>query len=90
MNTRLTKNNAKKVADLFAKEPCDECKELTQKGFVLIGVDEAKTTDRKNPCRTGQLWVISHEAAHRIFNGLDTSKGIAFIPKEVAEIIGLE
>jgi len=70
-----------------APEPCVECKQYMSMGYLLIGVDESKTTDDKNPYRTGQIWVIKHEAAERIFD--DISKGAAFISMEAAERIGL-
>jgi hypothetical protein len=76
----------KQAVDISYK-PCDECKKLMTMGYLLIGVDETKTTDNKNPYRTGQIWVIKHEAAARIFD--DISKGAAFISMEAAERIGL-
>jgi hypothetical protein len=96
MNTRLTENLAKQVEDLhgkvigYSKEPCTECQDLMSKGFLLIECDESKTEDRKNPWRTGRQWVVTHEAANRMFKGVDLSKGIAFIPIEVSEAIGLK
>lgn len=53
-------------------EPCDECRELMEKGFMLI---EAKDgSDQKNPYRTGHMTVISLEAAKQIFEGIDFDK----------------
>ena len=55
MNTRLSGKNAAEVKALhgqiigFRDAPCDECKELLTKGFVLIGIEEEKTDDMTNP-----------------------------------------
>lgn len=76
----------RQVIDI-APEPCEECKQHMKLGFLLIGVDESKTTDETNPYRTGQIWVLKHEAAEKIFD--NTSKGAAFITTEAAERIGL-
>jgi hypothetical protein len=47
------------------KEPCEECKELSKRGVVLISVRDGESGD--NPYRTGQLIVIKDEAYERIF-----------------------
>lgn len=95
MNTRLTQSDAQKVKKLhgqtigYTEQPCDECKKMMKKGFVLIGVIEEKTEDRKNPYRSGNLWVIKQDTVDRIFKNIDKSKGMAFIDIKVAEMIGL-
>ena len=50
MNQRLSEKNAKEInfsmhkqAIGYAQEPCDECKELMTKGYILIEYDEALT-----------------------------------------------
>ena len=95
MNTMLTRYHAAQVEKLhgkatgFSSEPCQDCQDLKAQGFVLIGVDDSKTTDRANPWRTGHLWVITWEAARRIFGGYDLSKGAAYLPIDLAEHLGL-
>ena len=95
MNTRLSKKRAQEVEEMhgktvgFTKEPCDECKELKSKGFVLIGVVEKKTEDRTNPYRSGNLWAISESAAAKLFNDNPPKSGVAFIDVNVAHEIGL-
>lgn len=93
MNTRLTNKMARKVEELhgqvigYMDKPCKECQEYMSKGFLLIGVIDEKTEDKTNPYRSGNIWVIKHEAAEKMFN--DTSKGAAFIDVKAAEQIGL-
>lgn len=43
-------------------EPCDKCKEWMKQGVIFISIDEAKTTDDRNPHRTGG-WIVLKEAA---------------------------
>lgn len=71
------------------KEPCNECKELMKKGFLLIGVVEKKTEDRKNPYRSGNIWVMKMGKAKKIFNEEIMKGGAAFIDVNIAEMIGL-
>jgi hypothetical protein len=47
------------------KEPCDQCKEYMEKGVMLVSVKD--NTDRENPYRTGNIAVITVEAAEKIF-----------------------
>lgn len=95
LNTVLTPARAKEVESLhgqvigFAEQPCDECKELKTKGFVLIGVVEAKTDDIRNPYRSGNIWVITHEASKTMFPPDKLVKGVAYIDVLAAELIGL-
>lgn len=95
MNTRLTKGVADKVKALhgqvvgYTKKPCDDCADMMSKGFLLIGVDEAKTEDRANPYRTGRQWVITHDAARRAFPAEFLKRGAGFITTEASEKMGL-
>ena len=95
MNTRLSEKNAKEVESLhgktvgFSEEPCSECKEMKEKGFILIGVVEAKTDDKKNPYRSGNIWVITHDYANKLFNNTPPDKGVAFIDVIAADKVGL-
>jgi len=95
MNTRLTEREAQKVKELhgqvigYMDKPCSECQGLMEKGFLLIGVIEEKTEDRANPYRSGNQWVITMEAAKRMFKEESLSRGAAFIDMKVAVEIGL-
>lgn len=67
-------------------DPCDKCKQLMEKGFMLIEVED--NTDQNNPYRTGNMTVISLEAAANLFTNIDLSKQrVAFIEKSVLKHI---
>lgn len=95
MNRRLTKKYADKVKSLHNKavgisnKPCKKCQDMMAKGFLLIGADISKTTDKRNPYRTGHIWVIDSGKAKEIFGEENTKLGASFIELEVAEKIGL-
>lgn len=96
MNTRLSEKRAEDVQALhgqivgFRDEPCDECKELLTKGFVLIGIIEEKTEDMKNPFRSGHMWCITSESANELITDKKLmEKGYACIDVNFAESIGL-
>lgn len=95
MNTKLTKKAAEETENLHGKvigyleKPCDNCKGLMSKGFLLIGVDMDKTEDETNPYRSGHQWVISHEAAEKMFNDINRNLGYAYISTHIARHIGL-
>lgn len=96
MNQRLSKKNAKDIKSMhkqaigYAQKPCDECKELMTKGFILIGYDEALTEDKFNPYRTGNIWVITFDAAEKLGVGKDTMDiGYSLIDIETAQNLGL-
>lgn len=95
MNTRLTPGEAKKVEELhgqvigWSKEPCDECKEMKAKGFILIGAVEKKTTDATNPYRSGNIWVVHPSVATDLFGENPPKSGVAFIDVNVAQQMGL-
>lgn len=92
VNTRLTTSDAKKVEAMhnqvigWSKEPCDECKDMQTKGFILIGAVEAKTDDVTNPYRSGNIWCVAQKVADDLFAPHPAPKsGIAFIDVTVAE-----
>lgn len=95
MNTRLTKKNAKEVESMhgkvvgWSKEPCESCKELKKKGFILIGAVQAKSIEGKDPYRSGNIWVIHHEKAIEMFSPEYVLKGAAFIDVLDAQKMGL-
>jgi len=95
MNTKLSVSRAKEVEALhgqcigYAIQPCDQCKSLMEKGFLLIQCDESKTDDKQNPWRTGKQCVIKREAAKQIFGKDHMVKGAAFLTIETWTKIGL-
>ena len=61
------------------KSPCDKCKEHMKQGIILVGVrDGEKKTSPDNPYRTGQFYVITEEAAKRMFGEIPPQRA-AFI-----------
>jgi hypothetical protein len=74
MNTRLNKSQADKVNKLhgkvigYMKKPCNECNEIMSKAILIVGCVEAKTDDRSNPYRSGNIWGITEEAVRKIFS----------------------
>jgi len=95
MNTRLTVSMAEKVEAMHGKvigflpEPCDQCKDLMSKGFLIIGVIEEKTDDKDNPWRSGHQWVLRMDKAREIFTKDVCDKGAAFIDISLAKALGL-
>ena len=96
MNQKLTEKNAAEIKSMhnkaigYSEEPCDECKELMTKGFILIGYDSKLTTEKNDPCRTGNIWVITFDAADRIGIDEDTiAIGYSMIAIEDAQNLGL-
>ena len=75
-------------------EPCDECMEKWNKGFVLIEAQEKPVKDGQPPMQegiypTGNMWVIDKESAGLVLNEEIVNGGICFIQKEMAERLGL-
>lgn len=69
INRRLTKFCADKVRELngqclgFSDKPCKECQSYIDKGaFFVIGIDGEKTTNMRNPYRSGHLVGISKKS----------------------------
>jgi hypothetical protein len=97
MNTRLSESLAKKVEELHGKvtglmkHPCDSCKDMMSKGFLLIGIVEEKSGKTYAEIyRSGNQWVISNESAAHIFEGNpQLEKGFSFIDVKAAEKLGL-
>ena len=96
MNQKLTEKNATEIKSMhkkaigYSEEPCDECKELMTKGYILIEYDEALTTEKNNPYRTGNIWVITFDAAKRMNMDKDTfENGYALIDEDITNKIGL-
>ena len=96
MNQKLTEKNAAEIKSMhnkaigYSEEPCDECKEHMTKGFILIEYDEALTEDKSNPYRTGNIWVITFDAAEKLGVDKDTiAIGYSLIDIETAQNLGL-
>lgn len=87
----LSKYNRQVVG--LSKEPCSDCKDLMAQGLLIIEVDESKTTDEKNPWRTGHMFVLRKESGERIFteafNQPYPTKGVAFLSQEVVDALGI-
>lgn len=79
---------------VWDKKPCDTCKGYMEQGIILISVDEAKTTDRENPWRSGGWVVIREEAFRRMFTGDVVEHAckarVCFVPNEAWDMLGLE
>ena len=64
MNSLLTEKCANEVKELHGKvigisnKFCDQCQEYAHQGIILIGIDENKTDDMKNPYRSGHFYVV--------------------------------
>jgi hypothetical protein len=75
-------------------EPCAECKKHMGMGIILISVDEPKSTDMKNPWRTGGWAVVSEAFIKRVLNPPELVEAVlkrrmAFMPDEVWDMLGL-
>lgn len=96
LNKLLSVDKAQKVEEMHGKvvgymdEPCEKCKEYMEIGFLLIEVDEEKSIDHSNPYRTGRIFVITHEAAHRFFDSLKDSDKCAFVTSKAIEKLGID
>lgn len=74
--------------------PCHECAELMETGVILISVDEKKSTDQKNPYRSGGWVVVKEETIRRIVSPPELAEDIlkrraAFLPDAVWDALGL-
>lgn len=69
-------------------EPCEKCKEAFAQGITLMEATETL----KGPEPTGNYWVITEEAAKRIFSGNSYEDVLhhkrAFIDREAATKLG--
>jgi hypothetical protein len=75
---------------------CPNCMKAAKKGVFLITVDEEKTgEDIGNPYRTGGIFCLKEKAIKEIFGQIPEEldrvleKRAAFIPDEIARMIGL-
>lgn len=64
MNSLLTEKCANEVKELhgkvvgFSDKFCEECQKYADDGIILIGIDESKSDNMKNPYRTGHFYVV--------------------------------
>ena len=65
-------------------DPCDACKDLMEKGIILLEVDSKKTTDQKNPFRTGKMLVIKESAG--LFSALTEDVRDQFLKNRVGYV----
>lgn len=67
--------------------PCAECITLMKQGFLLVEA-EPQTSTNVATVLTGHRWVITLEAASRLFHDVPAG-GAAYITKEHAVALGL-
>jgi hypothetical protein len=92
LNRRLKKTFPKEA--VYNKEPGDKCKDLMKQGIIFIGVRDGET-DKENPYRSGEWFVLKEEAFKRM--GLNDEnlkadilkKRICFIEQGVLKRLGL-
>jgi hypothetical protein len=75
-------------------EPCEKCAEYMKMGVILISVDEKKSTDMKNPYRSGGWVVIKDEWVLKAVTTPELQQSIlkarvAFIPDDAWDKLGL-
>lgn len=74
---------------------CGGCEKARAAGAIfLVEVDEEKTTDENNPCRTGRVSGVKREAIERIIKPESVvaqvlEKGMAYLPIDAYEMLGL-
>lgn len=97
MNKVLTKSMTEKVEKMngkilgYSNNPCSECQDFMKKGFLLIGYDEDKSNMHNIPegiYYSGHKWVITFEAAKRIFPEDKLSKGVLLLSTLAAKKFG--
>lgn len=79
------KGDAKAPERMIDRDVCNECSGHMKLGFLII---ESIEDDRGTVC-TGQRWVISTEAARRIFTEEIVKGGAARITPKDADAMGL-
>ena len=74
-------------------EPCTKCAERMQQGVILVSVKDGESMEGNppNPYRTGGWWVVTIEAAKRIFRNIDfDEQRFCFIEDSIAKQVGLK
>jgi hypothetical protein len=91
---RLKGDKKAPMKAVWDTQPCDTCRTHMKRGIMLICVDPEKTTNRKNPYRTGAMVVVTEEYVQRILDE-DTAKNLikcrmSFVPQDVWVQLGLD
>jgi len=75
-------------------EPCEYCKAMMSRGFTLMEATESDPGDRPEVqpgvWPTGRWWVVTREAAERIFGEKAKGTDKAFIDTEAVKRLNLE
>ena len=95
MNTILTEKAAQQIKEMngkvINKEPCPECKELMEKGIMLLSVRDGESGI--NPYRTGNMAVITEEGIQKMLSKEKADElmrtRFAFVEDTVWEKLGL-
>lgn len=66
--------------------PCAECRELMDKGFLLVEAEDSRDGFTK---LSGRKWVIRRERAQEMFDEEIVAKGAAYVTEETARRLGL-
>lgn len=78
---------------VWNNEPCDECRDLMNRGIVCISVDADKSNDHSNPWRSGGWCVLTEKAFGEIFHGEVVTEAVkkraAFIEDSAWDMVGL-
>lgn len=77
---------------VFNYEPCENCKAAMAQGFTVIEATQKPNSRATVPMQdgaypTGKFVVITQDAARRIFPGVNTSIGKAFLVDDLFEKI---
>lgn len=79
---------------VYDMTPCDQCAQMMRDGVLCCEVDESKSTDPKNPWRTGHQCVVREELICRVVNSKELADAIlkrrfTFIPSDAWDLLGL-
>lgn len=92
INTTLEGKSVKKLHGKcvgFLEEPCDKCKELLNKAFIVIIYDSSKSNG-KDLYRTGQVFEIRKESEFvENLDRIDKERGWIYMNNLTAKDLGL-
>lgn len=77
---------APRKACIRGGSPCDKCSEYMRMGFLII---VCKDGSEKDPYRTGQIYVVTLDAARRMFPSISENDRAAFVEESAALALGL-
>jgi len=80
-------------AAVYDYQPCPKCEGWMEEGVILISVDPGRTTDQRNPYRSGRWVVVKDRAIQKILD-VDTAadvlkRRVAFVPDDVWAAMGI-